>query len=287
VKQIKGNGVEAKIQQEIKLNGKAAVVTTTKATKKSKRSKASLIEVIEEIPGGKQLTKPSTTSKLELNRKNVAVNSVSSIPTPMSNTDAAGQKHGNGLLYSEVPIVESNDVSSSDAETQADYDEEEDDDDEEELEGAVQGGLVPMDSSLLLISPISPLSLAAIDAAPSPSSATSTPPAPVYNAGADHDPSKKIAAIVTRTTYGVLMASGLITIVLMGQIYIIILVFICQAIVFSELTGLFDAGYANGNLAAIAAAEESLGGGERERMREERRKGRRAKRDRWSRMISW
>lgn len=105
---------------------------------------------------------------------------------------------------------------------------------------------------------------------------------PAYT-GADHDPGKKLKAIIQRTVYGLLMACALVGIILLGHVYVIALVFICQAVVFSELSGLFDAGYSSGSV----VVEEKEGVGRRSREREERRRGRREERDRWSKRISW
>lgn len=182
---------------------------------------------------------------------------------------------------------------SSDAETQEEYDDDDDDDDEEELTGAASSSptsLTPL-LPLLVKDPsatpplLSSVSHGSPDSPPteqlsSPSAASPIIVSAAYNAGADHDPTKKLSAIITRTIYGAAMAGGLIALILLGQIYVVLLVFLCQAVVFSELTSLFDAGYSstnttNGN-GVVPNAEK-----------EERRKGRRAARDRWSRMISW
>ncbi|GAA5847145.1 hypothetical protein JCM9279_002706 [Rhodotorula babjevae] len=100
--------------------------------------------------------------------------------------------------------------------------------------------------------------------------------------GADHDPNKKLKAIVTRTVWGVAMAGGCIGLVLMGHVYVIALVFVCQATVFKELTALFDAGYAG---AAGAAGDEPKA--VRTPEREAKRKGRKEDRERWSRRMAW
>ncbi|KPV73976.1 uncharacterized protein RHOBADRAFT_28370 [Rhodotorula graminis WP1] len=62
------------------------------------------------------------------------------------------------------------------------------------------------------------------------------------------------------------MAGGCIGLVLMGHVYVIALVFVCQATVFKELTALFDAGTPE---------------------REAKRKGRKEDRERWSRRMAW
>lgn len=179
-------------------------------------------------------------------------------------------------------LVVSESVSSSDAETEPTGDYLSDPSDDEDPEPSPSPSPAPIASSLSL--PATPPTPDASVVARTSTGALPSPPTEVYT-GADHDPKKKLTAIITRTVYGILMAGGLISIVCLGQIYVIVLVFICQAVVFSELTGLFDAGYSNGTHAdELAAVEEHS---EREKLREVRRKGRRAERDRWSRRISW
>ncbi|KWU43934.1 phosphatidate cytidylyltransferase, partial [Rhodotorula sp. JG-1b] len=77
---------------------------------------------------------------------------------------------------------------------------------------------------------------------------------------------KKLKAVLQRTVWGVVMAAGAIGLVCMGHVYVIALVFIIQAVVFKELTALFDAGTPE---------------------REAKRKGRKEERERWSRKMAW
>ncbi|KAM0791786.1 hypothetical protein ACM66B_004049 [Microbotryomycetes sp. NB124-2] len=114
---------------------------------------------------------------------------------------------------------------------------------------------------------------------------TPTPKSPVKEAytGADHDPNKKIKAIITRTVWGLVMGGGAIALVFTGHIYVIMLVFVCQAVVYSELTNLFDAGYSG----STNEQGETVIQSQKERARELRRLGRRAERERWSRRMSW
>lgn len=166
-------------------------------------------------------------------------------------------------------------ASSSDAETIGDYPSE----DEEEEEDPAS----PSPTPTLISESVPALALpAAVIVRKVSQVIIPTVVEPVYT-GADHDPNKKLTAIITRTVYGLLMAIGLISVICLGQIYVIILVFVCQAVVYSELTGLFDAGYSNHGEEILLTEKET----ERERVREMRRKGRRAERDRWSRRISW
>jgi len=61
--------------------------------------------------------------------------------------------------------------------------------------------------------------------------------------GADHAPSTKRKAIITRTVWTLVMIAVFIATMLMGHIYIIVGVLFLQASVFRELVGLFDAGW--------------------------------------------
>lgn len=162
----------------------------------------------------------------------------------------------------EEPLI-ADDASSSDAETQAHYT---DDDDASDIDET---------------SPPSPLPQAPSPPSP-PAIVVSSPPKDAYT-GADHDPNKKIKAIITRTVWGLVMGGGAIGIVALGHIYVIILVFVCQAVVFSELTSLFDVGYSGSH----GGEEGETAVSQRDRERELRRKGRREERDRWSRRMSW
>ena len=155
-------------------------------------------------------------------------------------------------------------ASSSDAETAEHYTDEDDDASELDEPSPSPTPLAPSPRPLPPSPPHSP-----IDAA-----------VPVYT-GADHDPKKKLQAIIQRTVAGVLMASSLVAIVCLGHVYVIVLVFVCQAVVFSELSALFDAGSSG------VTVEEGGEVSQKRMEREVRRKGRREKRDRWSRRISW
>ncbi|KAM0754603.1 hypothetical protein T439DRAFT_321638 [Meredithblackwellia eburnea MCA 4105] len=196
-------------------------------------------------------------------------------------------------------------VSSSDGEYQAGYEDDDISDDEEEPSSSSGGAgtngiLTPAlaaASTPLSVTPSASASASAsspraasplpanspVPASPiSPSSPSSpvatTAPGEAYT-GADHEPSKKIQSIITRTMYSLLMIGGFIAILSMGHVYVIMLVFACQAAVFSELSGLFDAG--------TQPQPSGLAQTERDKVREERRRGRREERDRWSRRISW
>lgn len=159
-----------------------------------------------------------------------------------------------------APLVNES-VSSSDAETQMQYSDDDDD-------------------ASMTDEPSAPTPRAR---SPPPPVVVSAPPKEAYT-GADHDPNKKLKAIITRTVWGLVMGAGAVSIVAMGHIYVIILVFVCQAVVFSELSSLFDAGYSSGHGGEEGA---DLALSPRDRERELRRKGRREERDRWSRRMSW
>lgn len=165
----------------------------------------------------------------------------------------------------EAPIVTES-ASSSDAETQpGGYSDEEDDE-------ASEDDLDTPSPPPRHVSP-PPLSHSPAPASPKPEAYT----------GADHDPNKKIKAIITRTIFGALMVGSLIGLVGLGHVYVIVLVFFCQAAVYAELTNLFDAGYSSGHGGEENGGEVS----QRSKEREERRRGRREERDRWSRRMSW
>lgn len=196
---------------------------------------------------------------------------------------------GEAILASGLPVTNvAESVASSDAESVARaYPSDDDDDDDVDAEpspsptpkltqDALPSAPAPIPAKLLSTK-TSATSLAGTTTTPS----TAQEPQIVYT-GADHDPGKKLTAIITRTIYGILMAAGLISIVCLGQIYVIVLVFCSQAVVFSELSGLFDAGYSS----APVEGEVSIAT-KRELLREERRRGRKAERDRWGRRMSW
>lgn len=66
----------------------------------------------------------------------------------------------------------------------------------------------------------------------------------------------------------------------MGHVYVVALVFIIQAIVFRELTGLFDAGYSGAHVGEEGKVVRSP-------EKEAKRKGRKEERERWSRRMAW
>ncbi|KAI9610295.1 hypothetical protein KEM48_002581 [Puccinia striiformis f. sp. tritici PST-130] len=61
--------------------------------------------------------------------------------------------------------------------------------------------------------------------------------------GADHTPGKKWQTVLTRVFWSLVMVTGFITLMALGHLYLIILVFICQLLVFREVTNLFQVGY--------------------------------------------
>ncbi|GAA6016786.1 hypothetical protein JCM10207_003251 [Rhodosporidiobolus poonsookiae] len=169
-------------------------------------------------------------------------------------------------------------VSTSDGESQHGFTDDEASDDEEEEEKKVDT------SAPSTATPASPANATPRPSSPAPASAVassngSNKPKEAYT-GADHDPNKKIKAIIQRTVWGVLMAGGAIGLVLMGHIYVVALVFVVQAVVYKELTGLFDAGYSG----AHVSEEGKL---VRTPEKEAKRKGRKEERERWSRRTAW
>ncbi|GAA5947776.1 hypothetical protein JCM10213_002108 [Rhodosporidiobolus nylandii] len=161
-------------------------------------------------------------------------------------------------------------VSSSDGESEAGFDDDEDEEEEEEAKDRQEPAVA-----------ISPKAASPAASSPRPSSPTPTGDTPkeAYT-GADHDPNKKIKAIIQRTVWGVVMAGGAIGLVLMGHVYVVALVFLVQAVVFKELTGLFDAGYSGAHVneegKMVRTPEKEL-----------KRKGRKEERERWSRRMAW
>ena len=113
--------------------------------------------------------------------------------------------------------------------------------------------------------------------AKAPSPLASPKPKQEAYTGADHDPGKKKAAILTRTLWGLAMGGGAITICALGHIYVIALVFVIQAVVFGELTSLFDAGY----------AQQGASGADGTAPVSRKRANRREERDRWSKRMAW
>ncbi|GAA5905066.1 hypothetical protein JCM6882_002431 [Rhodosporidiobolus microsporus] len=170
-------------------------------------------------------------------------------------------------------------VSTSDGESQRGFSDDEDEDDEEE---EAQAAKKDDNSAPSTATPASPNAATPRPASPAPASSaltTDNKPKEAYT-GADHDPNKKIKAIIQRTVWGVVMAGGAIGLVAMGHVYVVALVFLVQAVVFKELTGLFDAGYSG----AHATEEGKI---TRTPEREAKRKGRKEERERWSRRMAW
>ncbi|KZV62586.1 hypothetical protein PENSPDRAFT_642000 [Peniophora sp. CONT] len=66
----------------------------------------------------------------------------------------------------------------------------------------------------------------------------SEPPAPASTA-ADAEKKKKLGSIVTRTIWTFIMIGGFIGCLLMGHVYMIMLVMLCQTLVYREVTRLF------------------------------------------------
>ncbi|GAA6061422.1 hypothetical protein JCM10212_004480 [Sporobolomyces blumeae] len=162
---------------------------------------------------------------------------------------------------------------STDVESQAGYDDE-DEDDEDEPAPISAASLVDHASDPNTPTPASPR-----PHSPSPNAQSKPKPKEAYT-GADHDPNKKIKAIITRTVWGLFMAGSAIGLVALGHVYVIGLVFVIQAVVFKELTGLFDAGYSGAHVneeGKIVRSPE----------REAKRKGRKEERERWSRRMAW
>lgn len=61
--------------------------------------------------------------------------------------------------------------------------------------------------------------------------------------GADHTPGKKWQTVLTRVIWSLVMVTGFITLMALGHLYLIILIFIIQLLVFREVTNLFQVGY--------------------------------------------
>ncbi|GAA5952289.1 hypothetical protein JCM21900_000476 [Sporobolomyces salmonicolor] len=153
-------------------------------------------------------------------------------------------------------------------------DDDDDDDDDEEDVAPHSSALAPSSDVVNSATPRS-----SSPARPTSSPAANTKPKEGYT-GADHDPKKKLKAIITRTIWGVAMAGGAIGLVAMGHVYVVALVFLVQAVVFKELTGLFDAGYSGAHVDAEGKMIRSP-------EREAKRKGRKEERERWSRRMAW
>ncbi|GAA5821792.1 hypothetical protein JCM11251_001027 [Rhodosporidiobolus azoricus] len=172
-------------------------------------------------------------------------------------------------------------VSTSDGESQRGFSDDEDDDEEEEEEEQKKKD----DSAPSTATPASPNPVTPRPGSPDRASNHTTigtvdnKPKEAYT-GADHDPNKKIKAIIQRTVWGVVMAFGAIGLVAMGHVYVVALVFLVQAVVFKELTGLFDAGYSGTHL-------DGEGKVTRTPEREAKRTQRKEERERWSRRMAW
>lgn len=192
----------------------------------------------------------------------------------------------------------------TDGESADEYGGEEDDDDsssDEEEEEEEEKDRSQQPSTSTLSEPVAAVKEAVksvLPASSSPRQQPSSSPAaqqtqqPTTQAytGADHDPNKKLKAVLQRTVWGVVMAAGAIGLVCMGHVYVIALVFIIQAVVFKELTALFDAGYAHPPHSAAGAAGvdgETTKVSTRTPEREAKRKGRKEERERWSRKMAW
>ncbi|GAA5965436.1 hypothetical protein JCM3765_002380 [Sporobolomyces pararoseus] len=224
-----------------------------------------------------------------------ASSSIPPVPTLPSKlqVNGAAQKVVEGTVQAKDKLVEqikeavptkaadsvppSSSVSESDIESQAGYDDEdEDDDDEDEAPVAHPTSNNEPTSDSNTPTPSSPK---ISSRSPATSAAVAHKPKEAYT-GADHDPNKKIKAVIQRTVWGVFMAGGCIGLVAMGHVYVVALVFIIQAIVFRELTGLFDAGYSGAHVneeGKIVRSPE----------KEAKRKGRKEERERWSRRMAW
>lgn len=160
--------------------------------------------------------------------------------------------------------------STTDGDSLAGYDEDEDDETVEDETEPASAQTSPKTASPRAASPAPAASAAASDGDKSKEAYT----------GADHDPKKKIQAIITRTVWGFVLAGGAIGLVLMGHVYVIALIFVIQAMVFKELTNLFDVGYSGTHV----TEEGKL---TRTPEKEAKRRGRKERRERWSRQMAW
>ncbi|GAA6010252.1 hypothetical protein JCM11491_005411 [Sporobolomyces phaffii] len=177
-------------------------------------------------------------------------------------------------------VPPSSSVSETDVESQAGYDDDDDDDEEEDDETVpISASSLEKADSIGDVNTPTPSSPTVTAQTPSSPVAHSNKPKEAYT-GADHDPNKKIKAVIQRTVWGVFMAGGCIGLVAMGHVYVVALVFIIQAIVFRELTGLFDAGYSGAHVNEEGKVVRSP-------EREAKRKGRKEERERWSRRMAW
>ncbi|GAA94240.1 uncharacterized protein L969DRAFT_86355 [Mixia osmundae IAM 14324] len=93
--------------------------------------------------------------------------------------------------------------------------------------------------------------------------------------GTDHDPAKKWQSVMTRIVWSLIMVTIFITILLLGHVYVILLTFVSSALVFRELTDLFD---------GASSSHHHEGEGRERSAAHQRRK---AERERWSRITAW
>ncbi|SCV72395.1 BQ2448_3932 [Microbotryum intermedium] len=214
----------------------------------------------------------------------------SSTSTPISTPSSATRRRLNPAAAAAAAPVVIDSVSSSDVESVvADYTDGDDDDDDDNSDADVeQSGPATPSATDTPFSANNSHDSAARHASSArlpgtPKSPSRKPQAEAYT-GADHDPNKKVKAIIERTVWGFVMGGGAIALVAAGHLYCIVLVFLCQAVVFSELTSLFDVGYSNTIHEPHVAVHPS---DPRAAEKELRRKGRREERNRYSRRMSW
>ncbi|KAL8286383.1 hypothetical protein RQP46_004400 [Phenoliferia psychrophenolica] len=241
---------------------KQAIVNAANGVKPSEAASASVAATL----------KPAVAAA----KKATAAVSREAAPKPQRTAPTTPLAAASVISQPEVPTFDvPESASSSDNEDQVDYDDD-DASDEDEPSPSPTPALVP--------SPAATSSRSSVPApvhTGAPGAAGPTSPGEVYT-GADHEPSKKIQSIITRTLYSLLMIAGFVGIISLGHVYVIMLVFACQAVVFSELTALFDAAPAAG--AGTQSGDPTT---PKEKERFERRRGRKEERDRWSRRISW
>lgn len=105
--------------------------------------------------------------------------------------------------------------------------------------------------------------------------------------GSDHDPSKKWKSVVTRTVWTLIMIGGFCTLVVMGHPYLIILVIVCQALVFKEISALFDVAAKPVHHHHHSREHSRSGDKALSPTRAARDARARAERERWSKVLSW
>lgn len=93
--------------------------------------------------------------------------------------------------------------------------------------------------------------------------------------GSDHDPNKKMKAVVTRTVWTLVMIAGFCALVLAGPVYLIMMIIVFQALVFKEISALFD-----------VAARPTHHHHHHHPVTPSRARAR-AERERWSKVLSW